>query len=338
MIVKDLLFICLFLFSGLNLNTRAESLLPAEKINQILTGQQAMFNGQWDVAKQIYGNLYQESSDNPAGCLFQATVLQAQMIDREENLYGELLKIKCDSTKLLCENKLAYCTKQDSALCYLFLGHQYAYLSLWEARFGSKLSALNYGFKAKGEYRRGLEADSTLYDLYLGLGSYHYWKSAKSGFFRWIRLFKDEREKGIEEIKLATEKSFFSKDIARSALVGIYINEKKYDSAIINCEQLYLKYPNGNSFLWPLGECYFKLNRCSEAFKYYDKLFERLIINQGNYFNVIETVYLLKECCENMKQPELCDKYIKYLESNYENIPKNIRRKQKSRIANILGR
>ena len=91
----------------------------------------------------------------------------------------------------------------------LYLGHQAAYRSLYEARFGSRFSALTYGLKAKGFYRDGLAADSALYDLYLGLGSYHYWKSAKAGILRTAGIFNDDKEKGISEIRKAIDSSLF---------------------------------------------------------------------------------------------------------------------------------
>lgn len=309
--------------------------LSQEKIELIRLGQQAMLNSDWARAKNIYENLFADLSDNPAGCLFRAALLQAEMIDREEDLHGRRLKTLCDSTKVLSEKKLHDCSPRDSALCYLYIGHQYAYRSFWEARFGSKFSALNFGFRAKGQYRKGLKVDSTLYDLYLGLGSYHYWKSVKSGFLKWLRIFKDERELGIDEIKLAAEKSLFSQEAALSALIGIMINEKKYDSALSMAERMYQRFPDGISFFWPTASAYFESERYQKAFEYYDKILARLKSSPGNYYNIIEALYYLKKCAEKSDDTKIFTPYRLYLDSIYDKIPKKIRRKQKGKLSFI---
>ena len=171
--------------------------ITPENVEIISRGQAAMLNGNYGAAHEIISRLYPDDSSDPAGYIFRATVLQAEMIEAEENLSGDKLKLLCDSTKQSAEIKLNNCSASDSALCYLYIGHQYSYRALWEARFGSKFSALKNGYKARGQYQKGLEIDSTLYDLYLGLGSFHYWKSVKSGILGSLGIFKDERQKGI---------------------------------------------------------------------------------------------------------------------------------------------
>ena len=151
------------------------TLLTPEKLEHIDNGLSAMLNGEWDRAYGIFDDMHRRDTTDPGGYLFRASVRQAEMIDREEDLYVADYFALLDSVIVHAEKLLISCTTRDSALCYLFIGHQYAYRSIWEARFGSKFAALGDGFKAKGWYRDGLEIDSTLYDLHLGLGTYHYW-------------------------------------------------------------------------------------------------------------------------------------------------------------------
>ncbi len=328
------LILCLFIFA---LPDNAFSLTP-EKIEIIKQGQAAMLDGNYRAAYEIVARLGRNDVGDPAGYIFRAAVLQAEMIESEEDLSGNKLKLLCDSTKELSEAKLKDCSSADSALCYLYIGHQYAYRALWEARFGSKFAALRYGFKSRSQYRMGLEVDSTLYDLYLGLGSFHYWKSAKSGILRSLGLFKDEREKGIKEVHLAIDSSLFSREAGRSALIWIMLNEENYDSAIKLSQMMSRKYPEGNSMLWPMAEAYFKKERYDDAAKIYELILNRLLSSPGNYFNIIESSYWLCQSLDKIGRFDKIKEIAGYINSIYDKIPQSMRNKQESKLNYLMKR
>ena len=326
------LILCLFIFC---LPIPAFS-LTSENIDIIRQGQAAMLNGDYRAAHEIISRLCPDDLSDPAGYIFRAAVMQAEMIEAEENLYGDKLKLFCDSTRQLSEAKLKNCPSSDSALCYLYIGHQYAYRALWEARFDSKFTALKNGFNARGWYQKGLEVDSTLYDLYLGLGSFHYWKSVKAGILRSIGIFKDERKKGIKEVQIAIDSSLFSREAARSALIWIMLNEKNYDSVIALSQMMFQRYPGGNSLLWPMAEAYFKKDQYDDAVRIYDLILNRLVNSPGNYFNIIESSYRLCLSLEKTERPEKIKRVVAYINSIYDKIPESIQKKQKSKLNYLM--
>jgi tetratricopeptide (TPR) repeat protein len=311
--------------------------ISAEEVDIIKQGQAAMLNGDFEAAYEIVSRLGADDRSDPIGYIFRAAVLQAEMIESEDDSLGDRFKALCDSTVLLSEEKLEYCTKSDSALYYLFIGHQDAYRALWEARFGSKLSALKYGFKARNQYQKGLEVDSTLYDLYLGIGSFHYWKSVKSGFLRSIGIFKDERELGIHEILLAADSSLFSREAAHSAMIWIMLNEKSYDEAIALAEAMFSKYPNGNSLLWPIAEAYYNEEKYDDAAKMYEYILNRLLDSPGNYYNIIEASYLLCQSLEKTGQSERIKEIADYIKSIEDKIPERTKERQRGHLDYLLN-
>jgi len=300
--------------------------------------QAAMLNGEYKKAYSLVNGLCPNDSTDPTRYIFRAAVLQAEMIDTEENFAGEELKQLCDSTLLLSEDRLSNCNTADSALYYLYMGHQYAYRALWEIRFGSKLSALKNGFKARGRYQEGLDIDSTLYDLYLGLGSFHYWKSVKSGILRSIGIFRDEREKGVREVQLAADSSFFSRDAARSALIWIKLNEEDYDAAIELAQTMFQEFPGGNSLLWPMAEAYYKKELYGDAAKIYRLILNRQINSPGNYFNIIESSYRLCHSLEETGRADQIYKIAEYIKSIQDKIPDSTKKRQKGNLKYLLKR
>nr|MBN2277853.1 hypothetical protein [candidate division Zixibacteria bacterium] len=321
----------LYGFSGANS-------LPESRIEIIKAGQKALMNGSWNEARKLFRELYYRDTTDPVGYLMRAAALHAEMMDREENLYEDEFKNLCDSIGLSAEKKMTACSSSDSALYFLCLGHRSAYRSLWETRFGSTISSISYGMKARRKYQAGLKCDSTLYDLYLGLGSYHYWKSVKSGILKFTGLLKDEKEKGIREVRLAADSALFSRATARSSLIWILINERQYDSAIDLCREMLAEYPDGNSFLWPLAEGYYKSGNYDSSAAVYGRLLERLRSHPGNYYNVIEAAYYLGQSYDKKGQEDNNPQLRQYLNSIYDDIPSAIRRKQKSKIRVLTGR
>ncbi len=310
-----------------------QTLINEKIIVQIEAGEAVLLNARWDDANRIYESMRHENKNNPVGYLYLAGAIQSKMIASEANLESERFFALLDSTILLSEEILVNCSTKDSALCYLFLGHQNAYRAVWEARFGSNLSAISYGFKARNMYDKGIDTDSTLIDLYFGLGSYHYWKTVKAGILTWTGIFKNDREKGIDELNRAIDSSLFSKNAARSSMIWIYINEKEYDRAIILAREMHQKYPNGNFFLWPQAESYFKKGKYSEAIKIYDTILVRLKDEPGNYYNMIEVVYYLYQSYFKNNQRDKSREMLIYFDAIKDSFPKQTRRKQRRKIS-----
>ncbi|MEW6015959.1 MAG: hypothetical protein AB1690_11620 [Candidatus Zixiibacteriota bacterium] len=312
------------------------TLLTEQKLAIINAGEPALLNGEWEKSFRQSEYLLEIDSADPSGYLIRAAAMQGEMMDAEENLYGERYLEILDSVKSLAERKLQACSRHDSAACYLFIGHAYAYRSLWEARFASNYSAITYGFKARSQYHKGLAVDSTLYDLYFGIGSYHYWKSVKAGFFRAVGLFKNDKAKGIRELQLAIDSSLFSRESARASLIWVWINEKQYDSAIALASGMLQKYPAGNSFLWPLAEAFYKSRQYDSALAFYSRLFDRLKSRPGNFFNLIESAYWAIQSLDRLDRKKEGAAYQSFIQENYPQIPRHIKRKQKSKLAAIL--
>ncbi len=329
--MKQLLFLLFIICSPVML--LANSIIEKNIIKQIITGEELLLNAHWDDAFHVYESMQKEHETNPVGFLYLAGAMQSKMIAFEENIDEKRFISLLDSTIILCEKLLEDCSKRDSALCYLLLGHQNAYRAVWESRFGSNFSAISYGFKARDSYNDGIKADSTLIDLYFGLGSYHYWKTVKAGILTWTGIFKNDRKKGIDELSRAIDFSQFSQNTARSAMIWVYINEKEYDPAIVLAKEMFDKYPDGNFFLWPQAEIYYKQKKYPDAIKMYSKILDRLKTAPGNYFNIIETVYYLYQSYIKSDQKENAKKMLLYFDSIKDGFSKKTRRVQRRKIS-----
>ncbi len=196
--------------------------------------------------------------EHPAGYFFLAGLKGLYIIDLGKyELYPEM-KALVDS----CVKKGKRWIKKnpDDAWGYFFIGGAYTYLTFFHALREDYVNTLGYGIKALSWVSRAVEIDSTLYDAYLGLGGYDYFK----GIFPWWR---SEKKRGLRKIELAMRKGRFSHELAADGLAQIYIREKKYKEAEDLLFSLLEQYPLSRTFRWPLVEIYMEEGRWEDALR-----------------------------------------------------------------------
>jgi hypothetical protein len=280
-------------------------LVDSALTNRLLEIQSAILDDQFDLADSLSNAVIADLPENPSGYISSAASQLARMTDAEENLYGKTYVALLDSITALCNREVAAAQGRDKAWLYLFLGHAQAYRALYESKFGSSYKAIRMGLRTNDSYEAGLKADSTLHDLYFGLGSYHYWKSVKAGMFRWIGLFRNDIELGIGELRRAADSSLLSQNVARASLAWVWLDREQFDSVVAEVEPLATTHPTGKSFLWPLARARFEMKQYREAMSVYTRIRSLTEANPGNHFNIVECDYYIARCYEKMKnEPE----------------------------------
>ncbi len=253
-----------------------------------------VYNDRFDGAVALLDSL--QNHDGPAAVcrVFHAITVQAQMMadesdDLKDEFFALLDSLQADGDSVLTEGG-------DSALAYWLIGNSHAFRSLFLGRAGNILGALRHGLAARSAYTKGYAIDPHFHDIAFGLGSYRYWKSVKTAAVNWTPLFKSERQAGIDLLRLAADSAEISAEAAKSALIWVYINEKRYIEAIRLAREMRRSYPDGLTFLWALGEAYRKFGDTRGAAHIYEEIFDRLQTSPGNYYNIIESAYYLSRC------------------------------------------
>lgn len=276
----------------------ARPYLDSARVAALIRIQDFILNDCFREADSASLDVIRQDPSDPIGYIVRASSMLAEMFDREDNPYAKRFDALLDSTESLSGKVADTADRPTQAWMHLINGHVLAYRSIYESRFGSFTSAIRKGLAVKGEYGKALELDSTLYDIYAGLGGYHYWKSVKAGFLRWIGIFRDDKDKGIRELHLAADSSLISRQTAHSSLIWIWLDAGKYDSALAIASEMLTHYPDGRSFLWPQGQAYFRMRDYQHALGTFSHLRELLAADPGNYFNLIECDQYITKCWE----------------------------------------
>lgn len=313
-----------------------ETRFPIE-IKQRLNGFfSLLLNDRFDSALAAVDSFPARDAVGPMAELCRATLYQAQMAAAESDSLRPTFLTAIERLKAAAEQFLA--ERGDSALAWYYLGQAAALKAVVDGRAGHRWSALRQGLSAGKLYSRAYRLDSSFHDLAMGLGSYRYWKSVRTKLLNWTPFFKDEREDGLRLLRLAVDSSEISGDVARTSLIFALINERRYDEATALADSMRRKYPDGTTFLWALGEVYFKMGDFPKAAETYDAILGRQVEHPGNYYNAVEAAYFLSECCRRSNGPDgrSCER----LESVREEIgrwplPAETRRRQARKLAAI---
>ncbi len=307
--------------------------MDSAKAALLVQSQHHLFNDDFPRAESLATVFQSKYPGDPGVWLLRSAIMMAEMYHAEDELYDSTYKAAIDS---LQDGALRLLTASNDSttkawMC-LWRASAKAYESLWEAKFGGTYRAVKLGFAARSECEKGLAYDSTVDDLYVGLGTYHYWKSAKAGFLRWIGIFKNEKVKGIRELYRASEQANISRETAESGLIWIWLDMKQYDSTVAKATRMAQRFPQGKSFYWPLGTAYFAMENYAEAARAFERLKAMLEGEPGNYYNWIACDSWLARCYERLGRVDEAEVVGSRFKTYAMKIPERTQDRQKSNI------
>jgi tetratricopeptide (TPR) repeat protein len=306
--------------------------LDSARVTILSNIQNLIFDDRFREADSASSELIKSDASDPIGYLMRSSVMLAEMTDQEENLYDRRFQNLLDTTEAISRRVADTADIRTQAWMHLVIGHLQAYRALYESRFGSFATAIRKGLAVRGEYQKALELDSTLYDVYVGLGGYHYWKSVRAGFLRWIGIFRNDKDKGIRELRLAADSSLISRQVASSNLIWIWLDAHQYDSAIAVASRMLELHPTGRAFMWPLGMAYYLKSDFDRTITVYSRLRGTLAADPGNYFNLIACDRFIVMCWVALdrkdKAREAASRYAEYRDK----VPESTRDRQADKI------
>ncbi|MEC8992684.1 MAG: hypothetical protein VX656_15675 [Candidatus Latescibacterota bacterium] len=85
----------------------------------------------------------------------------------------------------------------DEPWIHFHVGSAYSYRAMARFRRHNWIGAFLDDRRSIDHLKKALKGDQKLYDVYFGLGGYHYWRTARAGFIRAVAFWMpDRRELG----------------------------------------------------------------------------------------------------------------------------------------------
>jgi tetratricopeptide (TPR) repeat protein len=273
----------------------------------ILKGIDQVHQEKLQPAIETFKQIVNLKPDKPVGYFFIAGAYRTIMYDYRSLAYQKEFEAYVEKAieigKELTESQEA--TSED----YFYYAGALGYLGIFKSDIGNWWSAFRLGLKAKAIMEKALEMDSTNYDAYFGLGTYHYWRSVKTKIFWWLPFIGDDRAKGISEIKFAIENGKYTGREGKYALLRVYNEEAAYDTLLHYFESSGLKAynPDDPYSLWWVGLSYIGKREWSKATDNYRRLLG--VLRNSPYIDgagEVECRYYLAHCYYNTNDYDSC--------------------------------
>lgn len=250
--------------------TLAEASLMNDLDGRIDAGLALVYQGQYDAALDTFREFSVSHPANPAGQFFAATAYQLRGLAYESDAWDRPCEAALDSALALSGRAIA--RDPSDAWAYFFRGGAYAYQASRDARSGRMLAALNKGLSGMSDLKKAVELDPGLHDAYIGLGSYHYFRTKAASIFKWLPFIGDRRDQGVTELRMAVANGRYTSVMARNGLVWVLIDYGKYDQALEEAQLLERENPANHAFHWGAAEIHYRRGRWALAAAAYERL------------------------------------------------------------------
>jgi tetratricopeptide (TPR) repeat protein len=244
--------------------TEASDVSTSDPVESMIKrGILVLTNERFDEALEIFQKLIDHNKDDPRGHFYKAAVLSVTMQDYKTRAFESEFYLHINEAIEKAESRIE--AQVDDAEAHFYLGGAYGYRGIDKTMIGNWLSAFLDGTRGVFHLQQALSFNPKYYDAYYGLGAYHYWVSARSSLLWFLPFFSDERDRGIEELRLAGSKGLFAQYEARASLVTVLINEERWEEARQEAEALIDKFPDDLSSHIQRGHIMASLGRWDEV-------------------------------------------------------------------------
>lgn len=246
--------------------------------------------------------------DDPTGYFFQSALWQLIMLDSFNDRYKDIYYKKIKET-------IKFAKKNPS---YFYLGCAYLYWALFEGWRKNYWQSYFLGIEIPKYFNQALLKDSSLFDCYLGLGLYEYFKARANKYIFSLKLFGD-KEKALRFLKIANDSSKILKITAQYAYAWVLTEERKFNEAEEILRKLLENYSNNKIFLRLLRDLYYKKGDYQKCLA----ICERLRILEKR--NILENELITGKAYYFLKDYKKAKEYFNFIIENREKFKNQVR-------------
>jgi len=263
----------------------------------------------YNQALVTFKKLINHHPQHPVGYFCSAavykTIMQNYHIKDCESQLDSLLNLTIDIGNKAIKNA------QHDMFASIYLGGAYGFRGLHKVRKRDYWGAFKDGLKGVSILKKAIKADSTVYDAFYGLGSFHYWRSAKSKLLRFL-IYRKDQQKGIDEVWKSIKKGTYTDIEGKYALAAIYYDYGEYEKAFSVNQELFELFPTNPSCLYMRCRIFEKQGKWDEAKQTYFTLLNHLLNSEYKSIGyLVECYYGIGLCHYKLGEFEQASKHIK---------------------------
>jgi len=281
---------------------------PEPKVDVLIKkGIEFIMEQNYEEANITFNALDKAFPNLPFGKLYLSAVLITKANDLAIPLETEKIKKYLDDAEDIIET-----TSERNMLWYNYsMGLVRGYRAYFESLQGRWFSTFTDGISAVNYFEKCLKIDSSFNDAKIVIGTYKYWKSVKAA---WLPFFADESGEGFALLNKGIEKESYNFASGVISLLWIYIDKKKFSTAITLAEETLKKYPKNRNYKWALARAYEDVNLSKAIELHYELLASYASVKQANRINEITLKHKIAQDYERIgdrkKALQLCNEIL----------------------------
>jgi tetratricopeptide (TPR) repeat protein len=223
----------------------------------------------------LFDEIQQSHPDHPAPHFFKAATYQSWMSTTRLKTHQEEFE---KNIQLTIKEGHELLKQGNDPWILFYVGAAFGYQAFNEFRKHQWIDAYFDAKKGVDNFKEALRLDSKLFDVYLGLGSYYYWRTAKSSFLRLITFWiPDKRELGLRQLEFAFQHGAYARDQAGYNLVAAYFDYGQYEKAMRTLNRIIERKKTASlSDLYYRGRLLIEFKKWPEAEAVFREILERL--------------------------------------------------------------
>ncbi|MFH1569071.1 MAG: tetratricopeptide repeat protein [Gemmatimonadota bacterium] len=208
--------------------------------------------GRFEEAIALYDSLQRAFPRHPGPYLYTASAYQNWMLNTRLSDHEDQMAL---NVQRAIDAGTALMRTDPDPWLRLYVGSAYGYRALHRFRRHQWLGAWQDGRRSISSLEAALARDPRLYDCYFGLGSYNYWRTARSRFLSLLAFWmEDRRDLGLEQLLVAVRHGRYTRSEATHGLALACFDAGDYARALaFNTEAVALVDPPSNGALYMRG-------------------------------------------------------------------------------------
>lgn len=239
-----------------------------------------VYNLEFEKAEEEFAQLSYQYPSHPAGKFFLGMIEWWRiLIEIDDESHDDTFIKKMDDVIDLCDSLLDHNNNDITAL--FFKGGALGFQGRLRANRSSWVKAANDGRRALPIVQKAYAIAPDNYDILLGIGIYNYYAATipeRYPLVKPVMIFfpSGDKQKGIEQLEMASERAHFASIEAKYFLLQLNYNyERKFQRALEISRELFQEFPNNVLFHRYVARSNFVLSQVAEAELLFRQIVER---------------------------------------------------------------
>ncbi len=209
----------------------------------ILEAEELVMQRRYGEARAVFDGMEKEHPDRLLPGMGRLILILAQFLEKEAP--KALLEREFGAEVIRNRSRIEALDGRDDLTPWehFVLGGTLGAQGLFDLEHGRYFKAFAQGLRALSHFKAAKRSDPGIKDVHFALGVYRYYRSVKTRYLWFLPLVRDEREEGIEEIRLALAEGHYAVPACKIALVLLAEKEGKDREGIALGKKYLLEYP-----------------------------------------------------------------------------------------------